>query len=55
MSEQEAKLMIVGLEDIGRIVEKLKREAGRNAIIKVNRAMAKITKAIAEAAKTEAE
>ena len=54
MSVKEARTLMEGVIDIPTQVEKLKKEAGRKAIMKVNAIMAQITKSVAEAAQAEA-
>ena len=50
MSVEEARAIMKGVIEIPTQVEKLKKEAGRKAIMKVNAMMARITKYVAEAA-----
>ena len=55
MSIKEARAVIGGAYYIPLHVEKLKKEAGRKAVMKVNTVMAQITKALAEDARVSAE
>ena len=55
MSIKEARAVIGGAYYIPLHVEKLKMDAGRKAVMKVNTVMAQITKALAEDARVSAE
>ena len=54
MSVEEARAVMQGVIDVPEDITKLKKEAGRKAIMKVNALMAKVTKSVGEAAKAEA-
>ena len=50
MSVKEARAMMKGVTEVPEDIARLKKEAGRKAIMKVNAMMARITKYVAEAA-----
>ena len=55
MSVEEARAVMKGVIEVPEDIARLKKEAGRKAIMKVNAMMAQITKSLAEAAQAEAE
>ena len=56
MSVEEARALMKGVIDVfvPEDIKKLKKEAGRKAIMKVNAVMAQVTKSVAEVAKADA-